>query len=191
MTRPPLLTLLALVAALAACGGDKASKRSDAGAVERPPRARHDNLPSGSPTAQSDANKDGAPDQSIYSMGDRGSRVEWDMNFDGRVDSWGYNDASGTLLEEELDLDHDGRVDAVVFYRPDGSVERKELALNFANRLTVFKFYSAGGDLLRVEQDEDGDGRIDRWDYYEDKRVVRTGWDEDGDGVADKFDSLL
>ena len=50
--------------------------------------------------------------------------------------------------------------------------------------------YDPAGSLLRVEHDEDGDQLVDRWDYYEKNRVVRTGWDENRDGVPDRFDNL-
>jgi antitoxin component YwqK of YwqJK toxin-antitoxin module len=88
-----------------------------------------------------------------------------------------------------MDLDFDGVPDVVVYYK-DGNITHKELSLGFDGIFTIFKHYNTNGDLLRIEHDEDGNGVIDRWDYYENRRLVRTGWDEDGDGVPDRFDTL-
>lgn len=192
-----LLTMLWLIPAAIGCGGDDAkpdegvedAKKKDA---DLPTRARHKNLSRDGFAVQTrDLNKDERPDQWYLSAtGGVLARIERDLNFDGRVDVWQYPDASGVILEEEMDLDHDGRVDVVARYRADGSIESKELALEFDDVFTVFKYYDAGGALLRVEHDEDGDETIDRLDYYEEGRIVRTGWDDNGDGVPDKFDNL-
>ncbi|MEM1349821.1 MAG: hypothetical protein AAGI01_14765, partial [Myxococcota bacterium] len=72
----------------------------------------------------------------------------------------------------------------------EGVDSRKELALDIGGTFTVFKFYDAKGLLLRVEQDDDADGKIDRWSYFEAGRRVRIGWDDDGDGQPDRFDQL-
>ena len=189
--------IVACAVALSACGEDEEAAR-DADAMQdktkakdAPQRARNGNLTrEGYSVTTNDLNRDERPDQ--WTLGGEGGvvRVERDLNFDGRVDVWQYPGQGGQVLEEEMDLDHDGRVDVVAYYREDGSVERKELALQFGTQFTVFKFYDTEEALLRVEHDEDADGIVDRWDYYENKRVVRTGWDEDGDGVPDKFDKL-
>lgn len=185
---------------LVACGGDDDAERdSDAlknGNKSNEPtdvRARNGNLVrDGLNVVPMDLNRDDRPDQwTLTDAAGKTVRVERDLNFDGTVDIWQYPnpEAPEDIVEEEMDLDKDGRVDVVAFY-DSGVVIRKELALDFSGTFTVFKYYDAKGKLLRVEQDDDGDGQIDRWSYFEDGRRVRIGWDDDGDGQPDRFDQL-
>ncbi len=189
------LFLIGTLTCAVACGKDNkddANAQNAQGAVELPDRARHNTLTrEGLSATPADLNRDGNPDQWTLS-GAQGKvlRIERDLNFDNAVDVWQYTNEAGTVIEEEMDLDHDRSVDVVVFYREDGTVEHKELAIEFKGLFTVFKYYDQAEQLLRVEQDEDADGKVDRWDYYENKRLARTGWDEDADGVPDRFDDL-
>jgi hypothetical protein len=191
------LLALFLVGAVGCGKDDAADKDADALKDNKRPgdnlvRARNKNLTrDGMGVKTLDLNRDEKPDQWVLTgAGGVVVRIERDLNFDGAVDVWQYPDANGIILEEEMDLDHDRLVDVIAYYREDGSLERKELALEFGNVFTVFKFYDPAGLLLRVEHDEDGDQLVDRWDYYEKNRVVRTGWDENRDGVPDRFDNL-
>lgn len=195
--RTPLLlvALVALATSLVACGrNDKDDQDLDGaqGATRLESRARNGNLSrDGLQSTPGDLNRDDKPDQwTLSGAGGKVLRVERDLNFDGVVDLWQYPGPNGGFVEEEMDLDHDNKVDVVVYYREDGSIEHKELAIEFAGIFTVFKYYDIKEELLRVEQDEDADGKIDRWDYYEEKRLARTGWDEDDDGLPDRFDDL-
>ena len=185
----------AVAATVMACGGDDADRAVDANKPEAlSQRARNKNLTrEGVSETTRDLNRDGKPDQWYLSgQGGKLLRIERDLNFDDRVDVWEYPGATeGSVSEAEMDLDHDGRVDVVVYYREDGSLERKEMALEFGDRFTLFQFFDNAGKLLRVEHDEDGDGVVDRWDYYEGERVARTGWDEDKDGQPDQFDDMI
>ena len=197
-SRLSILALSALLFGAVGCGKDDAADK-DADALKdnkRPGdnlvRARNKNLTrDGMGVTTQDLNRDEKPDQWVLTgSGGVVVRIERDLNFDGAVDVWQYPNQAGAILEEEMDLDHDRLVDVIAYYREDGSLERKELALEFGNLFTVFKYYDPTGTLLRVEHDEDGDQLVDRWDYYEKNRVVRTGWDENRDGVPDRFDNL-
>lgn len=45
-----------------------------------------------------------------------------------------------------------------------------------------------GTEVTRVDRDTDGDGRIDRWEYYDQaKRLVKVGFSLGGDGVLDAW----
>ena len=49
----------------------------------------------------------------------------------------------------------------------------------------LFKIYE-GGKVRRKERDSNGDGRVDYWEYLDEKGVVqKVGRDVDGDGVMD------
>ncbi len=152
-------------------------------------RARNENASrSGWSVTTFDLNQDDKPDQWILSKNGK-KRIERDLNFDGKVDLWQYPDESGSIVEEEMDLDLDQRVDLVIFYSK-GVMTRKELSTDFSGLFTIVKFYDTKGKLLLIERDEDGDGDVDIWEYYESSRPVRTGWDTTGDGKPDTFDNL-
>ncbi len=183
---------------LLACGDDPAERDADAAraaAKKKGPqgqRARDQSLNrEGLGVATLDLNRDERADRwTITNGAGQLVRVEHDLNFDGNPDLWQYFDPqTSKLVEEELDLDFDFRVDLVVYYQ-DGVLARKDLSLAFDGQFTVAKFYDNQGELLRIEEDSDGDGKIDRWDYFEGGRRARIGWDEDKDGQPDKFDTL-
>src|SRR6185436_17263300 len=45
-----------------------------------------------------------------------------------------------------------------------------------------------GARALRSRVDRDGDGRVDRWEYYDDRqRLVKVGFSRAADGVADAW----
>jgi hypothetical protein len=73
-----------------------------------------------------------------------------------------YDTATGRLKELAYDASRDGRTD--VWTDMDGA------------------------RALRSRVDRDGDGRIDRWEYYDDRqRLVKVGFSRAGDGVADAW----
>ena len=190
------LLMLGAISLTLACGGDDDQAKKDAEKTaqvsQKSPRARNGNLTkTGLSVMSEDLNDDGKPDQWIYKgSSPSAGRTERDMNFDGRADMWQYTNDEGVVVEQEIDLDRDGGIDVVLYYNEEGILERKALSLGFGQRFTVFKFYNLKGELLRAEQDEDGDGTIDRWDYYDQGAVKRVGWDESGDGTPDRFDNL-
>jgi hypothetical protein len=73
-----------------------------------------------------------------------------------------YDQTTGRLTELAYDAARDGRTD--VWTEMDG------------------------GRALRSRVDRDGDGRIDRWEYYDDRqRLVKIGFSRSADGVADAW----
>ena len=42
-------------------------------------------------------------------------------------------------------------------------------------------------DIARKERDNNGDGRVDYWEYWEGEAVDRIGEDLDGDGQVDRW----
>lgn len=73
-----------------------------------------------------------------------------------------YDDQTHTLIRIDYDYDRDGRVDVRTFMK-NGRVER-------------------------LEGDADGDGRVDRWEYYgPDGQLLRVGGSTGHDGVQDSW----
>jgi hypothetical protein len=73
-----------------------------------------------------------------------------------------YDEQTHTLVRIDYDYDRDGRVDVRTFMK-NGRVER-------------------------LEGDADGDGRVDRWEYYgPDGQLLRVGGSTGHDGVQDSW----
>ena len=73
-----------------------------------------------------------------------------------------YDKTTGRLTELAYDAARDGRTD--VWTEMDGA------------------------RALRSRVDRDGDGRVDRWEYYDDRqRLVKVGFSRSADGVADAW----
>ena len=73
-----------------------------------------------------------------------------------------YDKATGRLTELAYDAARDGRTD--VWTEMDGA------------------------RALRSRVDRDGDGRVDRWEYYDDQqRLVKVGFSRSADGVPDAW----
>jgi hypothetical protein len=112
-------------------------------------------------------------------------KKEWDLNFDGKIDSRSYYNFKGEVIKDELDLDFDGKIDVTTFYQNEQKV-RQEYDFNFDGKPDFWKFYDKN-ILIRTERDRDLNGRVDRWEYYIDGKLDRVGLDEDGDGNIDKW----
>jgi hypothetical protein len=209
MTRP--LALFSCVLALAACsaslstrsttGQDRASALS--ADVKGTGGERCDASQPSREASEHDTSGDGRPNvRKVYlSTGDGvdGRLVmicrETDVNGDGRKDVIRYYDDDGRSLREEADRNFDGKMDIVLVFQ-DGKVVRKELDENHDGRIDTKLFFDAAGKLLRAERDLAGRStesrwQPDRWEYYEDGRMVRMGTDLDGDHKVDRWDRDL
>jgi hypothetical protein len=119
---------------------------------------------------------------------------ETDVNGDGKKDVIRYYDDDGRSLREEADRNFDGHMDQVQVFQ-NGNVVREEFDTNYDGKIDTKIFYDAGKP-LRAERDLKGRStetqwRPDRWEYYEDGRMVRMGTDLDGDGRVDRWDRDL
>jgi hypothetical protein len=116
---------------------------------------------------------------------------ETDLNSDGQKDVIRYYDDEGRSLREESDRDFDGKMDLALVFQ-DGQVVRKEMDEDGDGILDTKIFYE-GGNPEHAERDLEGrstqvDFRPNRWEYYEDRRIVRMGTDLDGDAKVDRWD---
>jgi hypothetical protein len=117
---------------------------------------------------------------------------EADLNGDGTKDVVRHYNDEGRPLREEADRNFDGQIDTITFFQ-DGRIVRQEVDSNADGRVDLKIFFGDRGEPLRAERDLAGRStatqwRPDRWEYFEDGRMVRMGTDIDGDGRVDRWD---
>lgn len=117
---------------------------------------------------------------------------EADLNGDGTKDVVRYYNDDGRPLREESDRDFDGSIDTITVFQ-NGRIVRMELDENGDGRVDAKVYYDDTGAAVRTERDTAGrsteaEWHPDRWEYFEDGRVVRMGTDIDGDGNVDRWD---
>jgi hypothetical protein len=204
MMRAFIATLLAAGTA-AGCNGSESNRRPD----ERPERAQ--SMTPGSDQGRCDAD---APDREMSEYDTSGDAVpdvrkvflrigqapqirlvmicrEADLNGDGTKDIVRYYTDEGRPLREEADRNFDGQLDELTFFE-NGRIARIESDSNYDGRVDTKVFYEAG-TAIRSERDIAGrstatDWNPDRWEYFENGRMVRMGTDLDGDGRVDRWD---
>jgi hypothetical protein len=141
-----------------------------------------------------DSNANGRIDTWTEMDGARALRSRIDRNEDGKIDRWEYYDDSGRLLKVGFSRRDDGKLDAWAFSGSDGRVNRIEIASSGdEQKVERREFYepslAGAGEptaLVRAEEDTNGDGRIDKWETYENGAVKTVAFDENGDGTADR-----
>ncbi len=116
---------------------------------------------------------------------------EADIDHDMRKDVIRYYDDEGRAEQEEADRDFDGKIDSVTFFE-DGAIAREEADLNRDGWVDIRTYYE-DGHVIRTERDlarrsRGGKWKPDRWEYFEEGRLVRMGSDLDGDGKVDRWD---
>lgn len=116
---------------------------------------------------------------------------EADLNGDGTKDIVRYYNDEGRPLREEADRNFDGQMDEIAFFE-NGRVARTEADSNGDGKVDTKIFYERGQP-IRSERDMGGHStpahwQPDRWEYFENGRMVRMGTDVNGDGVVDRWD---
>jgi hypothetical protein len=170
---------------LGACSSSTAqSKAADGSTAARPIEIVHEECDIEASGAEKlDANGDGRADVSSVKSGNRIACQAYDLNFDGKVDSWVYYDPSGKVRRRENDYDRDGRVDEISLFAA-GVLIQKHRATTLNNRLDTWDFFNAGR-LARSERDSDGDAKVDQWWEYPKPDCPLIHSDVDGDGRPD------
>lgn len=108
-----------------------------------------------------------------------------DLNHDSKIDVWRYfNEETGAVVKEELDLDFDNNVDRIDYYI-GGVVRRSEFDFQFDVKPDLIKSYDEMGQILAIESDQNGDGIIDYWEYYRNGVIEKIEKDTNKDGKPD------
>ncbi len=89
------------------------------------------------------------------------TRLEKDVNGDGKVDDILWFDASGNRVKESVDANFDGRMDTFYYYNPRGVLARVEVDTTFDDKIDLWVWLTEGVYVTRYERDTDGDGKPD------------------------------
>jgi hypothetical protein len=180
------LTIIPGVVLQAGCNASAGStvNAPGGGVTKRDTAVQHENCAIDSGSAEKiDANNDKRPDIFIVREGGREACRAVDLNFDGVIDSYTYNDAGGQVRRRENDYDRDGKIDEISVYKA-GVIAQKDQATSVASRLDTWDFYQ-NGVLTRSERDSNGDGIIDQWWEYPNPSCPMIHADVNNDGRPD------
>lgn len=134
--------------------------------------------------------------ESEYDPAGKLTRLSYDRNGDGQLETWGYMDGT-RVVRVEVDENGDGNVDLWEYHHNapvtpgsapagvDKTVERIERATRHDGRITRREYF-ADGSLTRVEEDTDGNGTIDKWETYKDGVLQMIALDTTGRGAPDR-----
>lgn len=179
-------TISTLTLLLIGCAGSTSGKVDSAAQAggPRPTEIIHEECDVQAAGAERlDANGDGVADVTSVKSGNQVACQAFDLNFDGKVDSWVYFDPNGQVRRRENDYDRDGRIDEIAVFS-GGVVAEKQRATTMNNRLDTWDYFK-GGVLARTERDSDGDAIIDQWWEYPNPQCPMIHSDVDGDGRPD------
>lgn len=84
-----------------------------------------------------------------------------DLNGDGLIDVFTYNDASGKIRRREASFTVSRAIDEVALYE-NGEIKSISRDTNYDGKFDTWDEYE-GGKLVRRVRDKSGDGRIDEW----------------------------
>jgi hypothetical protein len=176
--------IVLLLSALGCSGSASAGGGAATGGItRRDTTIKHEACDTAGAAEKIDANNDKRPDIFIVRDGSREACRAIDLNFDGVIDSYAYNDGNGRLRRREYDYDRDGQIDEIATYS-NGVLTEKDQATSMARRLDTWDFYQNGA-LARSERDSNGDGIIDQWWEYTKPGCPMIHADVNNDGKPD------
>lgn len=74
-----------------------------------------------------------------------------------------------------------------IYNKKTGRLERLDYDTRKSGRIDT-RCYMDGTRLLRTEIDSDGDGKVDRWEYYDaDQKLEKVGISRQNDGIVDAW----
>jgi hypothetical protein len=123
------------------------------------------------------------------------TRLEYDSNGDGKIDTWGYMDGM-RVVRVEVDEDGDGKIDRWEYHSgsaPSGvaqgsvdkTIERIERATQHDGKVSRWERFDKGA-LVHVEEDTDGDGLVDKWEDYTGGTLTLMALDTQHHGKPDR-----
>jgi hypothetical protein len=187
MPRKSALLLVALLCAHACANSEMAR-------LKETTRATYDKTTGRLKELTYDSNANGRIDTWTEMDGARALRSRIDRNEDGKIDRWEYYDDSGRLIKVGFSRRDDGKLDAWAYSGDDGKVNRIDISSTGDDQKIERREYyepspAGPGDqnaLARAEEDTNRDGKVDKWETYENGAIKTVAFDENGDGLADR-----
>lgn len=93
------------------------------------------------------------------------TKLDFDQNKNGRMDSFSYMDGTRTI-RIEIDNDEDGKIDRWEHYDEHNKIERVGTSSRDDEVQDTFAYPDAKGFLARVEFDTDRDGHVDKREVF-------------------------
>lgn len=124
--------------------------------------------------------------QSFFDAEGRLLRLLLDANGDRRADTQVLYRSDGSIQGSEIDTNLDGAVDRWETFRADGSLESVGYSRHGRGRADAWDRLDRPQHVTQRDLDENGDGRVDRSEFFEAGRVTREELDTDGDGRIDR-----
>ncbi len=109
----------------------------------------------------------------VYGPGGELIKIETDNNKDGKADQISCF-VNGILDKEESDADYNGAMESVTYFR-DGKQEKSEIDLNGDGKPDVVKTYilNSSGEAVGADVDENADGAPDYKERYEKGKIIK------------------
>ena len=120
----------------------------------------------------------------VHVNGTEITRVDRDMDGDGRIDRWEYYDAERRLLKVGFSLAGDGVLDAWAYRDKDAKITKIEVSTRRDGTVDRWEYYEKG-QLARVEEDTNHDGHVDRSSTYQDGILMNQAVGAAGDRRPD------
>lgn len=134
-----------------------------------------------------DVNNDKRPDIRHMYEGNKERCVQYDMNYDGKIDvSRSFDKDGRSPLREEHDFDFDGKLDQITYYK-NGQLVHKELDTNFDNTIDVWVWCS-GKAVTKANRARHHYGRVDTWEFYQAGQLRGIAYDDNNDSRPEKWE---
>jgi len=135
-----------------------------------------------------DRNGDGKIDTFGYMDGSRVVRIEVDENGDGKIDRWEYHaDPKGSTGSNGStgSAGSTGSTGASAADAVDVTLERIDRATKFDGKVSRREYFEHGV-LTRIEEDTDGDEKTDKWETYSAGTLAIMAIDTKARGIPDR-----
>jgi antitoxin component YwqK of YwqJK toxin-antitoxin module len=127
------------------------------------------------------------PYQGFYDGGGKLTRLLYDQNGDKKADVVMLFYPNGKPRQVETDADFDGKIDRWQYYSEKGVAEKEGYSRAGAAKPDTWQYFDASGSIIRREIDDNGDGKVDRTENFQNGRVAAVGVDSDGDGRIERW----
>ncbi len=132
-----------------------------------------------------DSDGNGKVDTWSYMDGARVVRIEIDKDEDGKIERWEYYDTNQKLVKVGTSRANDGKEDSWSYFGADGAVEHVDVSTKRDGTTNRVEHY-AKGVLVAAEEDDDGDGKMDKWEIYDGDHLASIAFDTTHRGTPDR-----